>query len=181
MTSHSLGLNLPPSVFQFAANPCRQFAANPCRQFAANPCREQTSPSHPGCGLYPTPLQPCSPPPPTKGVRVAAGLTPLGGQSLQLPPPHRTSPSLGYESGPAGQVDTAVLPANPSLAPRGSAPPLAGRVVGAALLAGSPPPRQQLATQYVPVSVSNSPSWADVVRSGTASSPQPPAATAANS
>jgi hypothetical protein len=71
---------------QFAANP-RQFAANP-RQFAANPRRVKTSPTQ-GAGS-PDPLQPCSPPPP-EGVRVAAVVTPSGGQVFQ--PPHTAPPA----------------------------------------------------------------------------------------
>ncbi len=81
------------------------------------------------------------------------------------------------ESGLAVLDAIAALPAIPSLAPRGSTPPLNGRVVGAGLLAGSPSKRLQLVLQCLPVSIS--PSWADVVRSGTSLSPSSPATTAA--
>ncbi len=75
---------------------------------------------------------------------------------------------------------TAVLPATPCLAPRGSAPPpFTGRVVRAGVPAGSSHKRQQLVPQCTPVS--DSPSWADVVRNGTSSSPPPPGTTAVTS
>ncbi len=90
--------------------------------------------------------------------------------------PRHLSPSR-VESGLAGQYASAALPAIPSLAPHGSDPPLAGRVVGAGQPAGSPAKPPQLASQLF--SVSNSPSWADVVRNGKPTSPPQPATTSA--
>jgi hypothetical protein len=49
-------------------------------------------------------------------------------------------------------------------------PPRTGRVVGASLPAGSPSKRPQLISQSFPVS--NSPSWADIVRNGKSLSPR---------
>jgi hypothetical protein len=109
-------------------------------------------------------------------------LTPSGGQSFQppQPAPPATSPSLGSESGPAVQ-DTAVLPANPSLAPRGSAPPPVGRGLGACRPAGTGPTALPCTPpQYATGNGSNSPSWADVVRTGPSLSPSPPAVTSAS-
>jgi hypothetical protein len=99
------------------------------------PHREQTSPSHPGCGLSPTPLQPCSPTPPHQGGEGGSSVDPSGRSEFSATPSrtprHLTSPSLGSDSGLAVQDGTAVLPGNPSLAPRDSAPPLTGRGLGA--------------------------------------------------
>jgi hypothetical protein len=103
---------------------------------------------------------------------------PTGRSTLSATPrrtPRHLSPSRP-ESGLAVLDATAALPAIPSLAPRGSDPPLTGRVVGAGAPAGSSHKRQQLVPQCTPVS--DSPSWADVVRNGTSLSPQPPATTA---
>ncbi len=61
------------------------------------------------------------PSPPHQGGEGGSSIDPSGRSEFAATPRHRISPSLGSESGPAGQVDT-VLPANPSLAPRGSAP-----------------------------------------------------------
>ncbi len=128
-------------------------------------------------GARPTLLQSCSPPP--KGVRAAAVLTPLDGQRYQprhVAPP-ATSPPPGLRAGwPCSMRPQLYLP-SPGLAPHGSDPPLAGRVVGAGQPAGSPAKRPQLASQLF--SVSNSPSWADVVRNGKPPSPPPPATTTA--
>ena len=74
--------------------------------------------------------------------------------------------------------DAAVLPAKPSLAPRGSAPPPVGRGLGAGRPAGTALPRTP--PQYATGNGSNSPSWADVVRTGPRLSPSPPAATSAS-
>jgi hypothetical protein len=67
---------------------------------------------------------PCShvPLPPHQGGEGGSSVDPSGRSEFAANPRHRISPSFGCESGPAGQVDTTVLPANPSLAPRGSAP-----------------------------------------------------------
>jgi hypothetical protein len=102
----------------------RQFAANP-RQFAANPRRVKTSPSHPGC-RPPTHLLLCTPPPPPGGEG-GSSADPFGRSKFPATPtrtPRHLTP-LGSESGPAVQ-DTVILPAYPSLAPRGSAPHLLG-------------------------------------------------------
>jgi hypothetical protein len=83
---------------------------------------------------------PCSqvPLPPHQGGEGGSSIDPSGRSEFAATPRHHISPSLGSESGPAGQVDT-VLPANPSLAPRGSAPPPTGRGLGAGVPAGSGP------------------------------------------
>jgi hypothetical protein len=147
-------------------------------QFAANPCREQTSPSHPGCGLYPTPLLPCSPPPPHRGGVGGSSADPYGRSSFTATPSctprHLTSPRLGSESRPAVQDSSAALPATPSRAPRGSAPPPTGRGLGARPAGtGHTALRQLPATQNTRLG-SNSPSWADVVRNGTFLKPSLP-------
>jgi hypothetical protein len=90
-------------------------------------------------------------------------------------PRHLTSPSLGSESGPAMQDGSAVLPANPSLAPRSSAPPLTGRGLRAGGPAGTTSARQLPALQFTAGIGSSSPSWADVVRNGSHLSTSPPA------
>jgi hypothetical protein len=97
-------------------------------------------------------------------------------------PRHLTSPSLGSESGPVVQDGTAVLPAYPSLAPRGSTPPSNGRGLGA----GRPVGTGSTALPHTPHqnatgNGSNSPSWADVVRNGHRLSSSPPKATSASS
>jgi hypothetical protein len=120
---------------------------------------------------------------PTKGMRVAAVLTPLGSQSSQQAPATASPPPWGLESGPAMQDDTAVLPANPSLATRGSAPPPTGRGLGAGGPAGSGPTalRQLPALQNNTGFRTSSPSWADMVRNGSCLDTLPPAATASAS
>ncbi len=133
----------------------------------------------------PDPLQPCSPPPPRGGEGGSSG-DPLGWSKFPATPNrtprHLTSPSLGSESGPVVQDGTAVLPANPSLAPRSFAPPSNGR----GLIAGRPAGTGSTALPHTPHqnatgNGSNSPSWADVVRNGHRLSPSPPAATSASS
>jgi hypothetical protein len=81
------------------------------------------------------------------------------------------------------QDDTAVLPANPSLAPRGSAPPPTGRGFRAGGSTGSGPTalRQLPALQNNTGFGTSSPSWADVVRNGSRLDTSPPAATASAS
>jgi hypothetical protein len=106
-------------------------------------------------------------------------LTPLDGQRYQPrhAAPPATSPPPGLRAGwPCSMRPQLYLPslAWPLTAPT---PPLAGRVVGAGQPAGSPAMRPQLASQLF--SVSNSPSWADVVRNGKPPSPPPPATTTA--
>jgi hypothetical protein len=161
---------------------CPQFAVNP-RQFAAIPRREQTSPSHPGCGLYPTPLQPCSPSPPHQGGEGGSSVDPSGRSESSATSRHRISPSLGSERGPAVKGNTTVLPANPSLAPRGSTPPSTGRGLGAGGPAGSGPTalRQLPALQNATGLGTSSPSWADMVCNGPRLDTSPPAATASPS
>ncbi len=128
-------------------------------------------------GCTPNPPAVMLPSPPGGGGSCSAD--PKGRSTLPVTPrrtPRHLSPSRA-ESGPAVQYASAALPAIPSLAPHSFAPPLAGRVVGASLPAGSPAKRPQLVSQLF--SVSNSPSWADVVRNGKPPSPPPPAATTA--
>ncbi len=80
------------------------------------------------------------------------------------------------------QDGTAVLPASPSLAPRGSAPPPTGRGLGAGWPVGSGSTAlHHLPPQNTTRIGSNSPSWADVVRNGPRLSPSPPAATTISS
>ncbi len=121
-------------------------------------------------------------PPPHQGGEGGSSVDPSGRLEFVVTPHHRISPSLGSESGPARQVDAAVLPANPSLAPRCSAPPPTGRGLGAGVPAGSGPPvLRQLPALQLPALQNNtgfgtsSPSWADVVRNGSRLDTSPPA------
>jgi hypothetical protein len=81
------------------------------------------------------------------------------------------------------QDGTVVLPANPSLASRGSAPPLTGRGLGAGGPAGSgsTSQRQLPALQFTAGIGSSSPSWADIVRNGPRLIISPPAGIASAS
>jgi hypothetical protein len=155
-------------------------------QFTANPRRERTLPLTQGVGS-PRPICCHVPlPPPHRGGEGGSSADPSGRSKLPATPSrtprHLTSPSLGSESGPAVQDGTAALPAAPSLAPRGSAPPSTGRGLGAGRPAGTAstallrPP-----SQYITGIGSNSPSWADVVRTGQRLSPSPPADTTVSS
>jgi hypothetical protein len=117
---------------QFVAN-SRQFAAN-LRQFALTPVSSLLTlvmsrplPLSQGVGS-PRPL-------PHQGGEGGSGVDPSGRSEFSATPSrtprHLISPSLGSESGPAVQDGSAVLPAKPNLAPRGSAPSLTGRGLGA--------------------------------------------------
>ncbi len=133
---------------------------------------------------------PCShvPLPPHQGGEGGSSVDPSGWSEFSATPRHHVSPSLGLESGPAVQDDTAVLPANPSLAPRGATPPPTGRGLGAGGPAGSGPtalrqlPALQLpALQNTTGFGTSSPSWADVVWNGSRLDTSPPAVTASAS
>jgi hypothetical protein len=122
-------------------------------------------------------------PPPHQGGGGGSSVDPSGRSEFAATPRHRASPSLGSESGPAGQVG--VLPANPSLAPHSSAPPPTGRGLGAGVPAGSGPTvLRQLPALQLPALPNttgfgtSSPSWADVVQNGYRLDTSPPAATA---
>ncbi len=68
---------------------------------------------------------PCShvPLPPHQGGEGGSSVDPSGRSEFAVTPPHRISPSLGSESGPAGQVDAAVLPVKPQSGPSRLRPP----------------------------------------------------------
>jgi hypothetical protein len=158
--------------------------SHPAAHPAVNPRHVKTSPSHPGCRLS-RPSAAMFPSPPPRGGEGGSSGDPFGRSSFSATPNrtprHLTSPSLGSESGPVVQDGTAVLPAYPSLAPRGFAPPSNGQGLGA----GRPVGSGSTALPHTPLqnatgNRSNSPSWADVVRNGHRLSSSPPKATFAS-
>ncbi len=129
----------------------------------------------PPAAMFPSPFH--------QGGKGGSSVDPSGRSEFSATPSrtpcHPISPSLGYESRPAVQDGTAVLPANPSLAPHGSTPPPTGRGLGPGGPAGSrlTALRQLPALQNVVGIGSSSPSWADVVRNGPRLNTSPPAVT----